>query len=81
MSEPVRERADQLQGTGPLLPLEARLLEGPHEACHVGVALRVRVTGARLMDLQGRTGRHEGRRGRLTTVVTHPRHPLAKFLE
>jgi hypothetical protein len=69
VSEPVLEGAHQLKRTGPLLQPEALLFEGAHEAFYVGVALWVIVAGERLMDLQCRTGLHEGLRGRLTPVV------------
>lgn len=77
VSEPGLEGLHQLQGAGPFLQLEALLFEGPHEALCVCIALRIVVTGERLMDLQCRAGLPEGRRGRLTPIVTHQRHALA----
>jgi hypothetical protein len=41
LSTPILEGAQQLKGTGPLLPPEALLFEGAHEAFRIRVALGI----------------------------------------
>jgi hypothetical protein len=76
VSDPAPKYPDQHEGAGPLPQPETFLLKGTHDLLCIRVALQVVITGARLVNAQGRTRLHEGQRRGLAPVVTHQAQAL-----
>lgn len=60
----------------PLLKPNHFFFQGPHQPFHIGIPLRILITGKGLPNPQRRTGLRKGFAGRLTAIVTHPTESL-----
>src|SRR5215216_7935130 len=71
------ERRHQLEGTGPFLQPETRLLARAHDSFGVRLPLWVVIAGKSLLNPQGSAGLQACCRGGLTPVVAHQGQALS----
>jgi hypothetical protein len=70
------QRPDEGQASGPLLPPEACFCERPPDSLGMRIPCRMVIAGEGWLNPPGAAGLHDGQRGWLAAVVTHPGHAL-----